>query len=151
MDRVAGERPFLSFAVVCFWRDAGAFALAGERLLPLLPVLWRTFDCRPVVFGSGGGEGDVAAGGLGDDECSFSGEMDGLIAGGGSSTSIDCSSFIWLATADVPFVVGGISSVVVNDFSSCVSDEGDTFPLISLSFGLSRKIPSINREKNLFV
>jgi hypothetical protein len=49
-----------------------------------------------------------------------------------------------LATTDVPFVVGGISVVVVNGFCSCVSIKGDALPLIefeiSLSFVLSRKI-----------
>jgi hypothetical protein len=51
-DLVAGERPFLSFAVVCFCRaaDVVVFDLAGERLLLLLLLFWRAFVCRPVDF-----------------------------------------------------------------------------------------------------
>ena len=52
-DLVAGGRPFLSLAVVCFGRAAD-FDLAIDRLLFVAVLLfWRVFVCRPVAFVGG--------------------------------------------------------------------------------------------------
>ena len=91
-DRVAGERPFRSLAVVGFGRVAVAvpLAFAGERLWPLLPLVGRAFVCRPANF-SDETIGGAFAEEFDDDERGFDGDRDDLNVDA-SSTCIGCDS-----------------------------------------------------------